>query len=104
MWTFAEGTIPTPTLLTLSCMKRRKRFIPSALIIFRNRCLWTLSCLLLFLTFYVAGWQHLLMGDFENEASLAPNVESLMKGTSSRLRRLQVKQDIALRPLDCQNR
>eukprot|EP00752_Nemacystus_decipiens_P014145 g12578.t2 len=31
----------------------------------------------------------LLMRDFENEASLAPDMQSLMKGASSRLRRLQ---------------
>ncbi|CAM9504849.1 unnamed protein product [Scytosiphon promiscuus] len=33
--------------------------------------------------------KHLLMRDFESEALMAPDVESLMTGTSSRLRRLQ---------------
>lgn len=34
--------------------------------------------------------QILMMRDFENEVALGPDMQSLMKGASSRLRRLQV--------------
>lgn len=80
-------------LLLLSSMNRRVQCFPAAPVVIHDHCSGR-SCASSFSrTFHFAGCQkHLLMRDFENEISLAPNVESLMKVASSRLRRLQVWQ------------
>lgn len=75
---------------TCSSMTSGCCFPACSWIVLYAHCSLDLLVLLVSLARFLGWRQILLMRDFENEVSLAPDMQSLMKGASSRLRRLQV--------------